>query len=257
MVRVCVYRWISAHPQHCHAAAASGEAGDALARARDAFGRAARAAPGDADVQTALGVTAHLAGDFPAAVAAFDAAVRLRPDDYSLWNKLGATLANSGRSADAKRAYATALRNKPNYMRGWSNAGISFSNLGEYQSAARLFLKALTLNSRADAVWSYLRTALLMMGDLDALEMADARSVEALVRRIGVADGVPDVDTGGLVGGGRELLPGDHGAAPGGSVGVGFGEDADVGIGQGVDFLGAGAGADEEALVPEAAVSAG
>lgn len=205
------------------------EAGDVLSRARDAFVRAAGAAPGDADVQTAVGVIAHLAGDYPAAVAAFDAAVRLRPDDYSLWNKLGATLANSGRSADAKRAYGAALRHKPNYMRAWSNAGISYSNLGEYGDAARFFLKALTLNGAADSVWSYLRTALLMQGDLDALGMADAKDVGALVRRLGVAEGPPDVTINALD------------VAPGESAGVGFSGE-DFGVGEGVDFLGAGAG---------------
>eukprot|EP00892_Ulva_mutabilis_P005938 jgi/Ulvmu1/3716/UM170_0022.1 len=231
-------QWLSAHPKHSLAATVTDSVAPsgALSRARDAFARAAQTAPADADVHTALGVTAHLAGDFPAAVLAFEAAVRLRPEDYSLWNKLGATLANSGRSAEAKRAYATALRNKPNYMRAWSNAGISHSNLGEYREAARYFLKALTLNSRAQAVWGYLRTALLMLGDLQAIEVADAKDVRALVQRLGVAEGLPEVATEGV----------EAGGAGGLGAGVGFGDDGDFGVGQGMDFLGAGAGLHEE-----------
>ena len=241
-VRKCapdVCRWLAAHPKHSHAAPSpdAGSTLDNLARAREALARAAQVSPSDADVQTALGVTAHLSGDFPAAVSAFDAAARLRPEDYSLWNKLGATLANSGRSAEARSAYATALRQKPNYMRAWSNAGISHNNLGEYREAARYFLKALTLNAEAEAVWSHLRTALLMMGDLQAMEMADAKHMEGLVQRLGVAEAAPEAVTGDVAGmGGARAGP-----SGGFESGVGFGEDGDFGLGQGVDFLGAGA----------------
>ena len=54
------------------------------------FEAAARAAPGDADLQVALGVLHNLSRNFDGAEAAFRAALSLRPGDYSLWNKLGA-----------------------------------------------------------------------------------------------------------------------------------------------------------------------
>jgi tetratricopeptide (TPR) repeat protein len=209
------------HSTHAHAAAGvpEGAAGATLAVARDAFGRAAAATPRDADVHTALGVIAHLAGDYAQAASAFEAALALRPEDYSLWNKLGATLANSGRSDAAKGAYAHALRHKPNYMRAWSNLGIAHSNLGEYAAAAQYFLKALRLNGGADAVWGYLQTALVMMGAGERLAQAHARDVEGLIAALGVAEGLqePGMATSALGGVLRPDVPSVAAALPHGA----------------------------------------
>jgi hypothetical protein len=162
-----------------------------MENARAAFRRAVETSPWDVDVHTALGVIAHLAGDYAQATTAFEEALRMRPEDYSLWNKLGATLANSGHSEAAKGAYTHALRHKPNYMRAWANMGISFSNLGQYGAAAQHFLKALTLNSNAESVWGYLQTAAVMLGNEEALQMVHARDVDGLTRLLGVASGNP------------------------------------------------------------------
>ena len=183
-----------------------------MADARAAFTRAVESTPSDSDVHTALGVIAHLAGDYAQATTAFEEALRMRPDDYSLWNKLGATLANSGRSEAAKGAYAHALRHKPNYMRAWSNMGISHSNLGEYGAAAQYFLKSLTLNRGADSVWGYLQTAAVMLGNEEALQMVHARDLEGLVRLLGVATGTPGESEPGM---GTATLATGHGGVPG------------------------------------------
>jgi peroxin-5 len=59
------------------------------------FEAAAAAAPGDADLQVALGVLHNLSREFGRAEGAFRAALALRPADYSLWNKLGGRLGNT------------------------------------------------------------------------------------------------------------------------------------------------------------------
>lgn len=181
--------WLAAHPTHRTAAADATprDSSQMLTAARAAFERAATASPADSEVQTALGVIAHLAGDFPRAAAAFEAALRLRPEDYSLWNKLGATLANSNRSEDAKGAYVEALKRKPNYMRAWANLGISHANLGQYSDAANFYVKALQLNGGGASVWGYLKTALVLMGRMDLMADVEARSLSALQQALGVA----------------------------------------------------------------------
>lgn len=184
-----VCRWLRTQSMHVHALEGLPEnlSTVSMEDARAAFRRAVESTPSDSDVHTALGVIAHLAGDYAQATTAFEEALRMRPEDYSLWNKLGATLANSGHSEAAKGAYAHALKHKPNYMRAWSNMGISYSNLGEYGAAAQYFLKSLILNRGAESVWGYLQTATVMLGSEEALQMVHARDVDGLVRLLGVA----------------------------------------------------------------------
>jgi peroxin-5 len=183
-------RWLVADPARAQAMGSlePPDASQALPHARAAFERAAAAAPEDVDLQTALGVIAHLSGDFRAATAAFERALATQPDEYSLWNKLGATLANSNRSGEAKSAYFRALQCKPGYMRAWTNLGISNGNLGQYRDAAQNYIKALTLNPRGEGVWGYLKTAVVLMGRMDLVGAVDAKDLGALANELGCAE---------------------------------------------------------------------
>lgn len=58
--------------------------------------------------------------------------------------------------------------------------GISYSNLADYDASARYYVRALSLNSRAAAVWSYLRTALMCGGRTDLLPVAQAEDIQRL-----------------------------------------------------------------------------
>jgi peroxin-5 len=183
-------RWLASDPARAQSMVSLEplDASQALPHAREAFERAAAAAPQDVDLQTALGVIAHLSGDFRAATQAFERALAARPDEYSLWNKLGATLANSNRSGDAKAAYFRALQLKPSYMRAWANLGISHGNLGQYTDAAGHYIKALTLNPHAEGVWGYLKTAVVLMGRMDLVGIVDAKDIGRLTAELGSAD---------------------------------------------------------------------
>ena len=144
---------------------------------------AARQIPNDADVQTVLGVMAHLTRNYEEAVNAFQRATSLRPEDYSLWNKIGATRANGAESADAIGAYRRALDIKPNYVRAWSNMGIGYANQGRYAESLPYYVRALALNPNPEsATWGYVRISLGCIGRLDLMQHCDNRDVGALAR---------------------------------------------------------------------------
>lgn len=147
------------------------------------FKEAARQIPNDADVQTVLGVMAHLTRNYEEAVNAFQRAASLRPADYSIWNKIGATQANGAESSDAIGAYRRALDIKPNYVRAWSNMGIGYANQGRYAESLPYYVRALALNpSPESATWGYVRISLGCIGRLDLLHHCDNRDVGALSR---------------------------------------------------------------------------
>ena len=122
---------------------------------------AARQAPRDADVQTVLGVMAHLTRNYDEAINAFQRAAALRPEDYSLWNKIGATMANGTQSADAIGAYRRALDLKANYVRAWANMGIGYANQGRYAESLPYYVRALSMNPSPESpTWGYVRISL-------------------------------------------------------------------------------------------------
>jgi peroxin-5 len=98
----------------------------------------------------------------------------------SLWNKLGATLANHSHSSQAVAAYRKALELKPNYMRAWTNMGISYANLGDYKASAAYYVRALSMNPQAEHVWGYLRTSLACGGEVELLNVVEAKDLQAL-----------------------------------------------------------------------------
>jgi peroxin-5 len=147
------------------------------------FQAAARQAPRDADVQTVLGVMAHLTRNYDEAINAFQRAAALRPEDYSLWNKIGATMANGTQSADAIGAYRRALDLKANYVRAWANMGIGYANQGRYAESLPYYVRALSMNPSPESpTWGYVRISLGCTGRLDLMPLVDARNLDALNR---------------------------------------------------------------------------
>jgi len=173
--------WLASQEQFRHIANATVPATAESVMAM--FQQAARQAPNNADVQTVLGVMAHITRDYEQAVDAFRRAATLRPDDHSLWNKVGATLANGADSADAVAAYRRALDIKPNYVRAWSNMGISYANQGRYAESLPYYIRALSMNPSHDSpTWGYVRISLGCTGRLDMMPRVDAHDVTALQR---------------------------------------------------------------------------
>jgi len=147
------------------------------------FQAAARQAPRDADVQTVLGVMAHLTRNYDAAIVAFQRAAALRPEDYSIWNKIGATMANGTQSSDAIGAYRRSLDLKPNYVRAWANMGIGYANQGRYAESLPYYLRALSMNPSPDSpTWGYTRISLGCVGRLDLMPLVDSRDLVTLAR---------------------------------------------------------------------------
>ena len=145
------------------------------------FKEAARQAPNDADVQTVLGVMAHLTRNYDEAINAFERATTLRPEDHSLWNKIGATRANGAESSEAIGAYQRALDLKPNYVRAWSNMGIGYANQGRYAESMPYYIRALSMNPNPDSpTWGYVRISLGCTGRLDLMHHCDSHNIEAL-----------------------------------------------------------------------------
>jgi peroxin-5 len=145
------------------------------------FKEAARQAPNDADVQTVLGVMAHLTRNYDEAINAFEHATTLRPEDHSLWNKIGATRANGAESSEAIGAYRRALDLKPNYVRAWSNMGIGYANQGRYAESMPYYIRALSMNPNPDSpTWGYVRISLGCTGRLDLMHHCDSHNIEAL-----------------------------------------------------------------------------
>ena len=173
-------RFAPLEAEHASAFASDPGAGATPAATLALFKRAARLAPGDADVRAALGVLAHLARSYDEAIAAFNAALDINPNDYSLWNKLGATQANSARSAEAMAAYQRALDLKPNYVRAWANMGIGYANQGKYERSVGFYVRALSLNPRAESVWGYLRISLGCCGRVELMEAVDNKDLVRL-----------------------------------------------------------------------------
>jgi len=173
--------WLASQERFKHIAAAQAPQTPEIVMAM--FREAARQAPNDADVQTVLGVMAHLTRNYEDAVNAFQRAADLRPDDHSLWNKIGATQANGAESADAVGAYRRALTIKPNYVRAWSNMGISYANQGQYAESMPYYIRALSMNPNPESpTWGYVRISLGCTGRLDLLEHVDRHDIGALRR---------------------------------------------------------------------------
>lgn len=89
--------------------------------ARDAWRKAALAAPEDADTLNALGLAEASQGQFGRAVAALRRAVALAPERVPLLNNLGYALLLDGNNVEAKSVLKAALARSPDHLLAQAN----------------------------------------------------------------------------------------------------------------------------------------
>lgn len=89
--------------------------------ARDAWRKAAQAAPQDASILNELGMAEARQGQYGNAVAALRRAVALEPERAQLLNNLGYALLRDGRHEDAKAALQQALVRNPEHRQARAN----------------------------------------------------------------------------------------------------------------------------------------
>lgn len=89
--------------------------------ARDAWRKAALAAPEDADTLNALGLAEASQGQFGRAVAALRRAVALAPERVPLLNNLGYALLLDGNNVEAKSVLRAALARSPDHLLAQAN----------------------------------------------------------------------------------------------------------------------------------------
>ena len=89
--------------------------------ARDAWRKAALAAPEDADIQNALGLAEASQGQYGKAVAALRRAVAVAPERAQLLNNLGYALLLDGQSVEAKSVLQEALTRSPDHRLARAN----------------------------------------------------------------------------------------------------------------------------------------
>ncbi|MDO8778833.1 MAG: LytR C-terminal domain-containing protein [Burkholderiaceae bacterium] len=89
--------------------------------ARDAWRKAALAAPQDADILNALGLAEASQGQYGHAVAALRRAVALAPERAQLLNNLGYALLLDGHSVEAKSVLQEALARSPDHLLARAN----------------------------------------------------------------------------------------------------------------------------------------
>lgn len=146
----CYRTVLTIRPDHAESwgnlAAARRDAGapaDALAPA----GRAARLAPGDAEVARLLAALL-LAVRSHDAVEAVGRAIRLSPGDAALRFALADAVKIAGRYAEAVEAYRAALCHDPARAEGWFNLGVTLADLGRHEASLPAYARSVRLDPR-------------------------------------------------------------------------------------------------------------
>ncbi len=112
----------------------------------EAFRRAIKLDPANADAWNNLGDIYLALDNTEAAVGAYRRAVQLDPDFAAPWNSLGNIYADQDRYNEAIEAYRHVIRLEPDYAWPYHNLGYIYSRRGEFDPARELFRQAISLH---------------------------------------------------------------------------------------------------------------
>jgi Flp pilus assembly protein TadD len=123
-----------------------------LARAREAFERAAELAPDFAPTWSKLGLLRYLHQDRPGAIAAYQKAVALDAQNFEAWMGLGIASIEAGDAAGGVDAFTRASEIEPKNPMAWTGLGTSLWMRGDAEAAGKALERALEIdpeNARA------------------------------------------------------------------------------------------------------------
>jgi predicted O-linked N-acetylglucosamine transferase (SPINDLY family) len=148
---------------------------EAEARYRDALERD----PGLHAAWDGIGMIAHAARRWPAAIDALERAVALAPRHPSYRVHLGAALNGAGRAGEAMRALEAAIALDPRSSAAWVNLGNACQRAGDADRAIEALERALSLDPMRAAAHNNLGNLLKEIGRVDAAIAAYDRALAA------------------------------------------------------------------------------
>ncbi len=137
------------------------------AEAVDAFRRAVRLAPQDAQVHYNLANVLCDNGKPEEAVAAFREAIRIRPDFVAAHYNLGIVLSAQGKLTETVAVWRDVVRMSPDFAEAWNNIGAVLLTLGSFDEAATACREALRIRPGDGRAHCNIGSALAGLGRLD------------------------------------------------------------------------------------------
>jgi len=116
-----------------------------LPKARQAYRKVLKAAPGHADALHMLGLLEHQAGDNAAAIKLFNRAVAAGPASAELYTNLGSALQASGKADAAIAAFRQAIGINPGFALAHNNLGNALRVTGGMDAALDAFRQAISI----------------------------------------------------------------------------------------------------------------
>lgn len=132
--------------------------------AAKSFEQALAASPGNAKIQTLLGLTYAQLGDFDKAVQYSQASVAKEPS-FAAYHNLGLIYANKGDYGKSSNAYDAALALNPTAYRAWYQLGLLHVQHGQFKKGIESYQKAITANKMFGPAYLGLGTAYYWAGD--------------------------------------------------------------------------------------------
>jgi tetratricopeptide (TPR) repeat protein len=134
--------------------------------------------PQNAPALHLLGVIAHQAGNWPAAIELLQRSVAARDDVALYHSNLGEMLRLSGQPKEAVASGRRAIELDPNHPAALNNLGIAYFDIEDYESAQQCYRRAIALDPGFAEAYSNLGNTLRTTKHLDEAVAAYNRAIE-------------------------------------------------------------------------------